>query len=310
MACDPFWTEAQIKKMVDDYKHRAALAKPRQTMGIPATLALQQIKLKQFKLSGVALPEALRQLHEQITANDQSLSDVSWLIDLPAATSSAVITLDLKDVSAPEALLFVTEIGGVGFEVTDRRIVIGGSSDFRSQWTTPRTRSFPLSDALAAKWFPLKQRGPTSAHLVIAEKKLDFLGVPFGEGARADFVPSMNAICVTNCEVALWCLAELIEESEAELVLSAMKSHARDVPNGMTLYEMDTAKSEAEWIKQTLKVKDGLIDPSTKSTTNLLKAQGIIFPAGSAAWLDRSSKRLHLVTRPEIAEQVRALLAN
>lgn len=307
-AFDPFYTEQQVKEMVEAYKKREALTMPRQTHGIPFALAVEQVRLQTVHFNGMTLAGAVRVLKEDLIAADPTCSDVRWLLDLDAANTTATITLDLKDVSFLEALRYVTELGGAGFSIHKRQIVVGIDQTYRGQWTAAYTKNFLLSDALADRWFPGKRTSLSTAPLVSAEKLLNELGVPFGEGAQADFVPSMNALCVENCQVALWCLEALIEEANAEQAICAALANSRLVPDGMVLSSFDVSDFEHPLLKRVLWRKDGLIHPDSVTTQAALLAKGVVFPAGSTAWLDSRKKILHVINSSENSAAIKALI--
>lgn len=307
---DPFFTVEQTKTMVEAYKRREALTPARQTHGIPFALGIEQVRIPSVKLQGVSLVQAVNFLREQLVMKEPAFIDVIWLLDLHSVNNGSAITLDLKDQPFIEALRYVTELAGVGYCIRGREITIGGNPTFRGQWTAARPKNFLLSEALIDLWLPGKRSPYSSAPLVPVEKLLDGLGVPFGVGAQADFVPSMNALCVFNCEVALWCLDVLIEESEAELITKAALADSRLIPNGMKMANLKISDFVHPALERILSKKDGLIDPKSVTTRNALRAQGIIFPQGAIAWLDRKKKVLHVMSRPEIITNIRSMLSS
>jgi hypothetical protein len=309
-AMDPFYTDEQLKSMVEAYKKREPLQprREREAHGIPFGLAIQQVRLPAFILSGVNLPQAVRQLRDQLVTEEPSFADVTWVLDLDAASSSAVITLDLKDVSALEVLRYVTELGGAGYSLVKRQFTIGVEIKYRNSWRTPHIRNFSLSENLAARWFPKVSNRLPSAPLWQAEKLLDKMGIPFWDGAQADFVPRMNVLSVVHCTVAHHCLETLIDETEAELTIRKVQADPKSKPSGMELKALDVSDFDHASLKKVLWKKDGLIHPDSVSTKDAISSLGVIFPAGSAIWFERSKKLLHVLNRPELIEAIQAML--
>lgn len=304
-ALDPLYSEEALKEMVIRYKARQALAPapaPRKTHGVPLALGLDRARIQHFHLDNASLTEAVRELEVRAVEADRSLEDLSWLIEV--GTSSPV-TVDLKNTPVLDALLYVVNLAGVGFTVRGREIIMGESVVYRSSWTAAKPQNFILSEVLAEKWFPHQHSKQPVDAVIPADEKLDQLGVPFGSGATADFVPQLRVLSVVNCRMALWTLEKLISETEAGIKVAALRADPKTIPAGTLLEKIEVSASHHALLQRVLSTKEGLIDTCTDTTLNVLRELGVPLPNETVAWLDREQGGLWLLSTPDLIAAVR-----
>lgn len=89
----------------------------------------KSIKLAEFKLDGVTLAEAVRQLSDAAKQSDPS-KEVNFVITKPATTAaSAKITLALKEVSVKEAAERIAKAAGIRVTAQDFAFVFDAKTN-------------------------------------------------------------------------------------------------------------------------------------------------------------------------------------
>jgi len=310
LALDPFYTDEMAKEMVRGYKDRKPVLPQRPTQGLPIGLRMEMIRLPKFKVDGVSLPEALRELQNAALASDPKNGGFVFLFVMDEVGSKSSITLDLKDVTFFQALNFVTELGGTGCSVYGQQIVIARGGNPYAWWRGLDIQNVPLSEELARQWFPKAKENEKgdSGPMWHAEKDLEKMGIPFNPDAMADFVPSMNVLSTVHCGAALHCIAMLVKESEDEIKIKAVMQKPGLIPAGMALKTFQLRAADMGQMENIMKHKDGLIHPDCCTTQDMLKGDGIIFPDKAAAWFDRTKQKLHVINTSQQIEAIRNAL--
>jgi hypothetical protein len=174
-------------------------------------------------------------------------------------------------------------------------------------WTSKTSRCRKISPGSGFRK-PKRMKKGDSSPLWRAEKDLEKMGIPFNPDAMADFVPSMNILSTVHCGAALHCIAILVKESEDEIKIKAALKKPGLIPAGMALKTFQLRAADMGQMEKIIKRKDGLIHPDCCTTQDMLMHEGIIFPAKSAAWFDRTKQKLHVIHASQQIEAIRTAL--
>jgi hypothetical protein len=312
-AYDPMYSDEEVKEIIAAYKDaRPSVAATRRSAdALPLALRLTTVRLPAFKLAGSSLDEALDQLRDLARKANERDGRFHFVPHPDAVPSKASLSLDLSDVTVGEALKYVMELGGCGFEVTQEQIVYG-EAPAKPHWRRLMPACFDISEALASKWFPgtgIAKSG-TAVPVSPAEAMLGKLGILLPAEASADFVSGINVLAVNLPPVASDCLQTLIEESESELLVLRTGAGELKPPQGMKLMSLPLHGKEPDVFKTVLVRKNGVIQPFCISTSVALRFIGVSFPKGSAAWLDRKARTLHVINTEVNMKTIRSLMAS
>ncbi|HSI65655.1 MAG TPA: hypothetical protein VLE43_21190, partial [Candidatus Saccharimonadia bacterium] len=150
------------------------------------------------------------------TERDPSQKGVNLIIKPGAESSTAKITLDLKDVPMSEALRYITELGGMKYKVEPYAVVVVPISDVATEMYT---RTFKVPPTFLDGYPP--DQGPLGRRT--AKDVLSSQGIPFPEGASAVFLPSTSQLVVRNTQPSL----DLIEGYVDQTINVAPSEQAR-----------------------------------------------------------------------------------
>jgi general secretion pathway protein D len=182
------------------------------------------------QFAGASVEEAVEFLRIKsrdydVLTQDPSKKGVNLIIKPGAAPSTALITLDLKDVPMSEALKYITELGGMKYKIEPYAVVVVPMSDLS---TEQYTRSFKVppdfltstgGGAAAAPAAPADPFAPAGAAAPTgvpsrpdAKTVLIGHGIPFPEGATASFIPATSQLIVKNTQPNLDAVEILVDE--------------------------------------------------------------------------------------------------
>lgn len=195
------------------------------------TEKMARIVFPVVQFSGASIEEAVEFLRIKSREYDTIEKDstkrgVNLIIRPGTLSSSATISLDLKDVPMSEALRYVTELGGMKYKVEPFAVVVVPISDVSTEMYT-RTFKVPPDflasgaqgggAAPAAPADPFAPAGANAAAGALPARPtaLDILkaqGIPFPEGTSAVFITSTSQLIVRNTAPSLDLVEQYVEE--------------------------------------------------------------------------------------------------
>lgn len=199
---------------------------------------MSRIIFPQVQFQGATVEEAVEFLRIKSRDYDTMTTDpakkgVNLIIKPGAAPSTALISLDLKDVPMSEALKYITELGQMKYKIEAFAVVVVPLSEMSTELYT---RSFKVPPDFitsmaggggagvapaAAPADPFAPAGAAApAGIQPRATALDVLrnsGIVFPEGASASFVPATSQLIVRNTQQALDQVELLVEEASRKV---------------------------------------------------------------------------------------------
>jgi len=184
-------------------------------------MKMDKIIFPQVQFSGASIEEAVEFLRVKsrdldVYEPDPTRKGVNIILKAGAETSTATISLDLKDVPMKEALRYVTELAGMKYKVEPYAVLIvpvteTTTEQFTRIYKVPPdflTMGTPSGDAAApaAAADPFAAGGgaaPAGGGLIVRMNALDILkgqGIVFPEGASAVFNKVTSQLIVKNTQ--------------------------------------------------------------------------------------------------------------
>ncbi|QIF00765.1 hypothetical protein [Roseimicrobium sp. ORNL1] len=200
---------------------------------------LNKIILPSVQFAGASLTQAIDFLRIESKRYDHAEPDpakrgVNLVVKPEAASSTATISLDLKDVSLLDALRYVTELSGAKYRIESFGITIVPISDVRSEMYS-RKFKLTLAQMLAYKEKSMGMHAPSAPRDPFApaggderkpstgefslEAALKAEGIPFPEGAVAVYDRDAQMLLVRNTQPSLDLVDSLLDSLRPDEVM-------------------------------------------------------------------------------------------
>lgn len=198
------------------------------------TEKMAKIIFPQVQFAGASVEEAVEFLRIKSRdydtfERDPAKKGVNLIIKPGAAPSTALITLDLKDVPMEQALKYITELGGMKYKIEPYAVVVVPLSDMGTEQYT-RTFKVPpdfltsagggggaAGGAPAAPADPFAPAGGAAAPTGVSARPtaravLEANGIGFPEGSSASFVAATSQLIVKNTQPNLDQVEAFVDE--------------------------------------------------------------------------------------------------
>jgi hypothetical protein len=218
-------------------------AKPLQTAGtLPAQAApsgayyadkLAKIIIPSVQFREASVDEAIEMLRSNSRDYDTMEKDparkgVNFILKHDATTSTAKVTLDLKEVPMAEVLKYLTQLAGMAYRIEPFAVVVMPLTEWKTQMFTRNFRVPP--DFLTAN---ATLENPTAMDILTAHS------IQFPEGASATFFPSSSSLVVRNTEPELnqveMLLNSIVQASPASQTSDTTGNHRVNQANVLTV---------------------------------------------------------------------------
>jgi beta-lactamase regulating signal transducer with metallopeptidase domain len=186
--------------------------KPKSGRGIYYAQKMWQIVFPQVQFTNASVEEVVEFLRIKSRDYDRDEKDPSkrgviLIMKRGPTPSTALITLDLKDVTMAEALRSVSELAGLKVDIGEHAVIVEQRSNDATDLYTRTFKVLPDFLAAAAHGLPIAGR-PTALEVLRAR------AIPFPAGSSASFIPSTSQLIVRNTEANLARIEALVEELE------------------------------------------------------------------------------------------------
>ncbi len=175
---------------------------------------MDRIIFPQVQFSGASVEEAIEFLRLKsrdldVGESDPAARGVNLILRTGDTPSTAQISLDLKDVPMKEALRYVTELAGMKFKVEANGVLIVPISETNTEMVQRVFQvppDFLVQDYPSAGSPPADQFATTTSTPVDPVRRataIDVLknqGIPFPEGATAEFDPVTSRLIITSTQ--------------------------------------------------------------------------------------------------------------
>lgn len=188
---------------------------------------LRDTRVPNVDFQGVTLNEVIEYLRVRVKDLDPSGKGIDFVVNLPDADASRLITLKLSNVPVEEVLRYATEAAGVTYRIEDYAVRIVSLSENTATIISKTYRvppdfisNAPVGDqapaAAPADPFattPAGQAGKLQIRRMGAKEFLESRGVTFPEGTGATYNPVTNVLMVRTTAQNLETVDLLVEQA-------------------------------------------------------------------------------------------------